>query len=321
MPVIAYFGPAGTFTEMAANRLAESGAGPLAGVDPAGVEWLALPRPDSVVDAIRSGEADFGCVPAESSIEGSVPATMDALVPETDADRVQIFAETLLDIAFTVAAAGDLDPGDVRTIAAYPVAEAQVRESVAHLFPNARFVLASSNSAAAGDVVSGRADAAITTPVAAAATGLFVLAERVVDSVGAATRFVLLGRPGPVPARTGRDRTSIIVDLLNRPGSLLAVLDEFAARGIDLTRIESRPRHNANPERPGVEYRFFIDAVGHLDDAAIGEALRALHRNAERVVFLGSWPVDGPGGMPPPDHRESETWFSRLRGTDSREDR
>ncbi|MFT3901416.1 MAG: prephenate dehydratase [Gordonia sp. (in: high G+C Gram-positive bacteria)] len=307
MPVIAYFGPAGTFTEMAMNRLLSAGAGPLAGVD---AERLPVASPTAVIEAVRSGSADFGVVPIESSIEGSVPATMDALVPAADADRVQVFAETALDIAFTIAAAKGLAPGDVRTIAAYPVAQAQVRESVAKLFPNAEFVLASSNAAAAQDVAAGKADAAVTTPTAAEANGLHALAENVADSGDAVTRFVLLARPGAVPAATGSDRTSVILDLANEPGSLLAALDEFAARGIDLTRIESRPRRSGGP---GLEYRFFIDAVGHIDDAAIGEALRALHRTVEQVVFLGSWPVDGQGGTPPPDHGDSETWFTRLR--------
>jgi len=309
--VIAYFGPAGTFTEMAAKRFVETGAGPLAGVAAGDVSWLSLGSPVAVIESVRSGAADIGCVPVESSLEGSVPATMDALVPETEADRVQIFAETVLDIAFTIAAAQSVAAADVATIAAYPVAAGQVRASLAALFPNAEVVLASSNAAAAADVAAGLADAAVTTPVAAEANGLTVLAEGVADSDDAATRFVLLARPGPVPARTGKDRTSVIVDLPNRPGSLLAALDEFAARGIDLTRIESRPRRGSGPR---VQYRFYIDAVGHLDDAAIGEALRALHRDVERVVFLGSWPVDGASGTPPPDHRESEAWFAALRG-------
>ncbi|GAB09868.1 prephenate dehydratase [Gordonia araii NBRC 100433] len=309
MPVIAFFGPAGTFTEMAMNRLLGTGAGPLAGVAD-DVERLPVASPTAVIEAVRTGAADFGCVPVESSIEGSVPATMDALVPASAADRVQVFAETVLDIAFTIAAKTGLAPAEVRTIAAYPVAQAQVRATVAERFPNAEFVLASSNSAAAHDVAEGAADAAVTTPVAAESFGLRALADGVADSADAATRFVLLGRPGPATARTGNDRTSVIVDLPNRPGSLLGALDEFAARGIDLTRIESRPRRSSGP---GLEYRFFIDVIGHIDDAAIGEALRALHRTVEQVVFLGSWPVDGVGGTPPPDHRDSEAWFTRLR--------
>lgn len=320
MPVIAYFGPAGTFTEMAMNRLVHSGAGPLAGVVADEIDRLAVGSPAAVIEAVRAGTAQFGCVPIESSVEGSVPATMDALVPVGDDDRVQVFAETVLDIAFTIAASRAIDPGAVRTIAAYPVAQAQVRASTAQRFPNAEFTLASSNAGAALDVAQGRADAAVTTPVAAAAHRLHVLAADVADSADAATRFVLLGRPGAVPPRTGADRTSVIVDLVNRPGSLLGVLDEFAARGIDLTRIESRPRRAWQPGT-GVEYRFFIDVVGHLDDPAVGEALRALYRTVERVVFLGSWPVYGPGGTPPPDHRDSERWFARLCGPEGEGDR
>ena len=112
----------------------------MAGVAAGDVSWLSLGSPVAVIESVRSGAADIGCVPVESSLEGSVPATMDALVPETEADRVQIFAETVLDIAFTIAAAQSVAAADVATIAAYPVAAGQVRASLAALFPNAEVV-------------------------------------------------------------------------------------------------------------------------------------------------------------------------------------
>ena len=155
-PVIAYFGPAGTFTEMALQRLLTARL-PLQDVPAlAGpVTTIAAPSPTATIAMVRDGVADYGCVPIESSLEGSVPATMDALVP-VDGRRVQVFAEVTLPIAFTVAAAGALEPERVRTVAAYPVASAQVRLSIERLYPNASFVIASSNSGAAIDVVEGR---------------------------------------------------------------------------------------------------------------------------------------------------------------------
>ncbi|GAA3948277.1 prephenate dehydratase [Gordonia caeni] len=305
MPVFAYFGPAGTFTEMALNRLLDRGP-----VDVDGpAETVAADSPAAAIAMVRNREADYACVPIESSLEGSVPATMDALAPGDGEHRVQAYAEVTLDIAFTIAAREAIPAAAVRTIAAYPVASAQVRERVAELFPNAGFVLASSNSGAAQDVSEGRADAAVTTAIAAQLHGLVPLAEGVADSADAHTRFLLIGRPGRPPVRTGSDRTGVVLDLTNEPGSLVAAMTEFASRGVDLTRIESRPRRQGAPG----QYRFFLDAAGHLDDAAVGEALRALHRTTERVVFLGSWPVDRNGGATPPtDHAESLRWFTAL---------
>lgn len=301
----AYFGPAGTFTEMALNRLLQRGV--VDGTESA--RTMAADSPAAAIAMVRSGAVDYACVPIESSLEGSVPATMDALVPPPGEHRVQAYAEVTLDVAFTLAARESLDADQVRTLAAYPVAAAQVREQVAERFPHATFVPASSNAGAAQDVSQGLADAAVTTQIAADLHGLVSLARDVADSPDAHTRFLLVGRPGPPPARTGADRTSVILDLTNEPGSLVTAMTEFASRGVDLTRIESRPRRRGGSG----QYRFFLDAAGHLDDAAVGEALRALHRGAERVVYLGSWPVDRNGdATPPTDHAESLRWFAAL---------
>lgn len=320
MPVIAYFGPPGTFTEMALDAVLAAHQ-PSAGLDLTGeIERVAASSPAATIAMIRSGAADYGCVPIESSMEGSVPATMDALVPSAgDAGhgRVQAFAETVLDISFAIAAVTPLPAAEVRTIAAYPVASAQVRRRVGELFPNAEFVISSSNAAAAQDVAAGTADAAVTTGLAARLSGLVVLADGVADAREATTRFLLLGKPGVPSPRTGADRTSVILDLSNEPGSLMAAMNEFASRGIDLTRIESRPqRDEAQGRSIAGRYRFFLDAVGHIDDAAVAEALAALHRRCERVVFLGSWPAVRTTGSAPPDHTESLAWVDSMRRGD-----
>ncbi|WP_040524293.1 prephenate dehydratase [Gordonia effusa] len=313
VPVIAYFGPAHTFTEMALDAiLASRRPAALIDVPDADIERVPAANPAAAIALVRSGEADFGCVPIESSLEGSVPATMDALVPPADGGRVQVFAEVILDIAFTIAAATPLEPAAVRTVAAYPVASAQVRESVARLFPNADFVVASSNAAAAQDVSNGLANAAVTTRPAADALDLVVLADGVADADDAATRFLLVGRPAPPDPPSGADRTAVILSLRNEPGSLVSAMSEFATRGVDLTRIESRPRQDID-RSTAAHYRFFLDAAGHLDDDAVGETLRALHRRADSVVFLGSWPADrGQLGSLPPDHAESVQWYHSL---------
>ena len=281
MPVLAYFGPAGTFTEMALEQLLERGAVPASD----GAERRPADSPAAAITMVRDGEADFACVPIESSLEGSVPATMDALVPGKGQPNVQAYAEVALKISFTIAAREPTDPARITTIAAYPVASAQVRRSVEKLFPNASFVPASSNAAAAQDVADGHADAAVTTPIAAQLHGLVPLAENVIDTDGAVTRFLLIGPEGPPTARTGGDRTSVVLDLANVPGSLVKALGEFASRGVDLSRIESRPRGAG-------QYRFYLDATGHVDDADVSDVLKALGDSVERVLFLGSWPVD-----------------------------
>ncbi|ACY19523.1 Prephenate dehydratase [Gordonia bronchialis DSM 43247] len=317
MPVFAYFGPAGTFTEMALEQVLAQAATPGESTAPLflpAAERIAAPSPAAAIAMVRTGEVDYACVPIESSLEGSVPATMDALVPGPGAGRVQVFAETVIDVAFTIGAAAPIPPAQVTRLAAYPVAEAQVRGSVARLFPNAHFVTAASNAAAAHDVAAGDADAAVTTALAARLSGLTVLADGISDATDAVTRFLIIGRPAPPPAPTGADRTAVILELPNAPGSLMAAMNEFASRGVDLTRIESRPRRELERGLSNAgEYRFFLDAVGHIDDDAVAEALAALHRRCDRIVYLGSWPAHRVPGAVPPDHSASTAWVQTMR--------
>lgn len=308
VPVFAFFGPSGTFTEMALDAMLDGGRVPAHLLTGGPVTRVAANSPAATLEMVRSGEADFACVPIESSVEGSVPATMDALVPQSAAQRVQAFAEVSLDIAFTIAARTAVDADAVTTIAAYPVAAAQVRRSIGELYPRAEFVPATSNAGAALDAAAGRVSACLTTAAAAGLADLVTLASDVADSRDAVTRFLLFGRPRALPEPTGADRTALILDLANRPGSLVDALNEFALRGVDLSRIESRPLGAGTAG----QYRFFLDCLGHAHDAAVGEALRALHRTAKRVVFLGSWPVDRGGPTVVPDHAESLRWYTGL---------
>jgi prephenate dehydratase len=224
-------------------------------------------------------------VPIENSIDGSVLPTLDSLATGSP---LQIFAEYTLDIAFTIAArTGVTEPV---SIAAFPVARAQVARWVAENLPQAEFQAADSNAAAAVDVANGRADAAVTTALAAQRHGLAVLAAGVVDEANARTRFVLAGPVGPPPPRTNADRTSVVLRLDNVPGALAAALGEFAVRDIDLTRIESRPTRTELGT-----YIFFLDCVGHVDDPPVGEALKALVERCADVRYLGSWPTGSNG--------------------------
>lgn len=304
MPRIAYFGPTGTFTEMALAQFESSGIldGP--------VERVPVGSPPAALDRVRAGDVDGAVVPIESSVEGPIRPTLDALATGT---RLQIVAENELDVSFTIVGRPGVTLDEVRTIRAYPVAAAQVSAWIEKNLPDVVVESASSNAGAAEDVAAGVADAGVSTALAGRRLGLDFLADNVADFAGARTRFVLVTRPRPVPAATGSDRTSVVLQLSHEPGSLVGAMSEFATRGIDLTRIESRPTR--------VEfgtYRFYLDCSGHVDDTAVAEALRALHRK-HTVRFLGSWPAATPGGRRPPSDTDSAQWLNRVRAGEPEE--
>jgi prephenate dehydratase len=305
VPRVAYLGPEGTFTEAALRQMAARGLIP--GARAAAPEYTPLAR-DSTGDAlaaVRAGDADYACAPIENSIDGSVVPTMDSLATGAP---LQIYAEHTLDVAFSIAVRAGVEASSVRTVAAFPVAAAQVKRWLAQHLPGARVVPATSNAAAAHDVAESRADAAVSTGLAAERLGLVTLADGVVDELNAQTRFVLVGPPGRPPGRTGVDRTSVALRLDNLPGALVSAMTEFAVRDIDLTRIESRPTR--------IElgtYVFFLDCVGHIEDDPVAEALQALHRRCPDVRYLGSWSTGSAVGTSPPVTAEAKEWLAGLR--------
>jgi prephenate dehydratase len=304
VPRIAYLGPEGTFTEAALLKMSASGLVP-GNSSSDSVTPMPTESTPAALAAVRSGDADYACVPIENSIEGSVLQTMDHLATGT---ALQIFAEMTLDVSFTIVVRRGTPAVNVETVAAFPVAAAQVRHWLTEHLPKAQVVPANSNAAAAHDVSHGRADAGVSTALAAERYGLTALATDVVDEPNARTRFVLAGQPGPPPGRTGVDRTSVVLRLDNVPGALVSALTEFAIRDIDLTRIESRPTR----KELGT-YIFFLDCVGHIDDEAVAEALKALHRRCADVRFLGSWPTGAAAGAAPPRLDEASRWVTQLR--------
>jgi prephenate dehydratase len=304
---IAYLGPEGTFTEAALLQISAAGLIPESGPD--ALRRLPIDSTPAALDAVRDGAADYACVPIENSIDGSVMPTLDGLAIGSP---LQVFAETTLDVAFSIVVRPGLDVSEtsanVRTLAAFPVAAAQVRHWVAAHLPGAELRPAYSNADAARQAAEGHVDAAVASPLAAAHWGLATLAEGVVDEANARTRFVLVGLPGPPPARTGADRTSAVLRIENTSGALVAALAEFGIRGIDLTRIESRPTRTELGT-----YLFFVDCVGHIDDRAVAEALKALHRRCADVRYLGSWSVGQTITAVPPPVDEASRWLERLR--------
>ena len=297
MLATAYLGPAGTFAEQAARALVPDD------------ELRPAESVLAAIAALRAGEVDGACVPVENSMEGSVPATLDAMA---EGEPVVAVAETVLPIRFSVLVRPDTTAADVRIVATHPHAAAQVRDWIAAHLPRAALVLTPSTSAAAVAVVDKDADAAVCAPVAMRYYPLAELATGVHDLGDAETRFLLLRHPGTVSEPTGTDRTSLVAETAHRPGALLEVLAEFALRGINLTRIESRPIKGKLGE-----YRFFLDCEGHVAEEAVGDALAQLHRRCTSVRFLGSYRRCGNGTLRPgPDPAgfvTSRDWLAAVR--------
>jgi prephenate dehydratase len=297
-----YLGPAGTFTEAALRTVPAAGR---ADLEP-------YPSVAAALDAVRAGDVDGAMVPLENSVEGSVATTLDELA---SGEPLQVVREVVLPVRFALLARPGTGLHEVRTVATHPHAEAQCRRWLRDVLPEAAVVLAPSTADAARDVAAGRHDAALSAPVAATHYGLTALADGVHDRDDAVTRFVLVGRPGPPPAPTGADRTTLFAFIADdRPGALLELLTELAVRGVNLTRIESRP----TGDRLG-RYFFSLDCDGHLAEERVGEALSALRRVCADVRVLGSYPrADGAAAVLRPgttdaDFRDSAAWLARLR--------
>src|SRR5262249_29357001 len=257
----AYLGPRGTFPEAA-----------LAAFDPAGCED-AVPYPSiqATLDAVRAGAAERAIVPIESSVEGAVTATLDELAAGPD---LAIQAELLLPVTFALLGREGAGLADIKTVGGHPQAQPQCRRWLAQHLPDAEWLPTSSNAEAARQAADGQIDAALAGASAAGRYGLAVRAAEVNDVPDAVTRFVVVSRPGPVAASTGADRTSLVAFLReDHPGALMELLTEFAVRGINLTRIESRPTGDGLGKDC-----FSIDCDGHLDAARVGEALMGLRR-------------------------------------------
>lgn len=277
---VAFLGPEGTFTEQA--LLSQS--------DLASQQLVAMSTFAEVLAAVDAGEADLGFVGIENSIEGTVNVTIDALALE---HHLLIQREVVLGIQLSLMAPPGVALGDVRRVLTFPVAAGQCRSWLARELPGAEVVAANSNAEAArlvGAANDGQS-AAVAPALAAKIYGLEVLASDIEDHPENSTRFVLVGR-GPVPPPTGHDKTTIVVfQRTDRAGSLLAILQEFAARSINLVKLESRPTKKALGD-----YCFIIDLEGHLADELVADCLRDVRSKVADIKFLGSYPAAGEQG-------------------------
>jgi len=312
-----YLGPEGTFAEQALRTLPQARRAQL---DPA----ASVPE---ALDAVRSGEAEAALVPLENSIGGAEGVTLDEIA---GGSPLVITREVVLPVNFVLAArvrprgqSVQAPPvlDEIRTVAAHPNAARQCRGWLRDNLHGATVVEVLSNGAAAVAAADGSYDAAICAPIGATRNKLSVLAEQIADRKDSLTRFALVARPGPPPAPTGDDVTSLAVYIsADRVGALLTVLTELAVRGVNMTRIESRP----TGERLG-RYVFFLDCTGHVAQVRMGEALEGLYRVCAEVKFLGSYPrashpgepaapaARAPEGTGDADFAESAAWLARLR--------
>ncbi|MGP4030828.1 prephenate dehydratase [Pseudarthrobacter sp. 1C304] len=270
-----FLGPAGTFTEAALMQVP----------DAADAVRIPSSNVNTALDKVRDGSADAAMVPIENSVEGGVTATLDAIAT---GQELRILREALVPISFVLAARPGTRIEDIRRISTHSHAWAQCRLWADKNIPDAEYIPGSSTAAAAMGLLEGdiHYDAAICAPIVAAEQpGLAVLAENIGDNPGAVTRFVLVGRPGALPEPTGADKTTVVVPLPeDRPGALMEILDQFATRGVNLSRIESRPTGQYLGH-----YFFSIDADGHVADARVADALAGLHRISPATRFLGSY--------------------------------
>lgn len=302
----AYLGPEGTFSEAALRSLPAA----------QGVERVPCVSVADALDAVRRGDVAAALVPLENSVEGSVAETLDELAT---GDALQIVREVQLSVSFALLVRPGTALADVATVTTIPHAEAQVRGWLRRTLPTARFIAASSTADGARAVAAGEADAAVAAPLAAEHYRLETLADDIADTPGAVTRFVLVALPGSPPPPTGADRTSLVAFIADdHPGALLEVLTELAVRGVNLTRIESRPTGDGLGR-----YCFSMDAEGHIAHARVAEALAALRRLCADVRFLGSYPsADGSApierrGTSDEDFADADAWVAHQRRGES----
>jgi len=273
-PAYSYLGPAGTFTEAALSQVPEA----------AGKTWHSVNNVGEALADVVSGRSVAAMIAIENSVEGGVTATQDALA---NIPNLRIIGEYLVPVEFDLVARQGASLADINVINAHPVAYAQCRGWLEKTLPHHGHIPSSSNVAAAASLLeTDTADAAIAPAGIAKHYDVEVLASGIADNPNAVTRFVLVSKTTKLPAPTGSDKTSLIVELPDdRAGGLLEMLKQFATRGVNLSLIQSRPIGDEFGR-----YRFVIDAEGHARDERVADALLGLRRFSPKVIFLGSYP-------------------------------
>jgi chorismate mutase/prephenate dehydratase len=264
---VACLGPEGTFSHLAALKTFGTSS-----------VYTLAPGFDSVFRDVEKGSADFGLVPVENSIEGPIGQTMDLLIES----QARIFGETYFDVHHNLLSRAK-SIKSVKTLYTHYMPLGQCRKWVAINLPWVKVVETSSSSLAAIEAHINPKGAAIGALEAGRIYGLGVLAERIEDRIGNQTRFFVISMEKAPPC--GRDKTSVVFSIKDSPGALYKILSPFAERGINLSKIQSRPR-----KTPDWEYLFFVDFEGSLDDADVKWALKKVKEQTQFFKELGSYP-------------------------------
>jgi len=270
---VAYLGPAGTFSELAAL-----------GYFGSSIVRVACANADEVFHATSAGAADFGVVPVENSSEGVVTRSLDLFLTTP----LTIVGETSLYVRHNLLRKIDSLDGVV-AVCAHPQALAQCHAWLSHHLPGAERRPVASNAEGARMAGADSSLAGLASERAASEYGLFVVAPAIQDDAHNRTRFAIVAHPAahPQPKATGHDCTSLVVSVANRPGAVHDLLQPLKLHGVSMTRFESRPARSGQ-----WEYYFYIDLEGHPEQPNVGLALRELREACAFFKLLGTYPVD-----------------------------
>lgn len=298
---IAYLGPQGTFTEQAV----------FSQPDLMKMQHMPIDGIAKVLTTVETGGADFGLVPIENMLEGSVTATLDTLAFEAN---LLIQREVIININLDLLVKPGVTLDEISRVLSYPMAYAQCRDYLDENLPKALLEATHSTAHAAREIAESddRSVAAIAPQRSAEVYHLETLANDIEDHPENQTRFVLVGRNKIVPP-TGHDKTTLLVyQHDDAPGSLLVLLAEFSARSVSLTSLQSRPTRAALGQ-----YCFLIECEGHIADDVVADTMRGLHMKAADVKFMGSYPSASGTRQEQTKNRDSlteaEDWIAELR--------
>jgi chorismate mutase/prephenate dehydratase len=265
---VAYLGPEGTFSHQAVKRQF-------------GLQARAMPMGSipGVFEEVERGNADFGVVPIENTTEGIVHHTLDSFM-ESD---LKVSAEIALEVMMCLLARAGTELSQIERVYSIPIALGQCRRWLTTNLPRATLVETRSTADAARQAQDDVRGAAVASEMAAKLYDLTVLRRKIEDLSYNMTRFLLIGRQQAEP--TGRDKTSVLLVTKDQPGILYRTLGSFAERGLNMSKIESRPSRRAP-----WEYVFFVDIDGHERDAEVAAALAEVRASCESVKVIGSYP-------------------------------
>jgi len=264
---VAYLGPSATFTHLAASRNFGSSA-----------EYISESTIKEVFEAVTRGKAQYGVVPIENSTEGVVNSTLDMFI---DSD-LKIAFEIMLEIRHNLLSkTGKRE--DISKIYSHPQARAQCREWLENNFPGIAVIEEMSTAAAAKRVSKDPAAAAVASELAASVYNLQFIEKGIEDYKNNFTRFLVIAKESP--PRTGKDKTSVMLTIKDKPGALFLILGPFAKHKLNLTKIESRPS-----KRRAWEYIFFVDMEGHIEDKGVKKAIADVKKECLFLKVLGSYP-------------------------------